>query len=80
MEKRRLGIMILYIFIGAVAGTVLGIGMGKVFPFMNIPVAFGLSPFTLHLVIFDITFGFNLYLNAGTILGIILFFYLFLIL
>ncbi len=80
MEKQRIKVMILYLFIGAVLGTVLGIALGKVFPFMDIPIKFGFSPFTMHLVILDITLGLNLYLNAGTILGVILFFYLFLIL
>ncbi len=80
MEKRRFWIMIMYIFIGAILGTILGISLGKVFPIMDIPIAFGFSPFTLKLVIFDITLGFKFYMNAGTILGVILFFYLFLIL
>lgn len=80
MEKRRIGIMILYLIIGAILGTVLGVAIGKIFPLMGIPVTFGFSPFTLHLVIFDITLGFSFYMNTGTILGVILFFYLFLIL
>ncbi len=79
MEKKRFWAMILYIFIGAILGTVLGIAVGKVFPIMNIPVAFGFSPFTINFVLFDITLGFKFYMNAGTILGVILFLYLFLI-
>jgi len=78
MDYRRFWTMALYIFIGAVLGTILGIGLGKVFPVLNNAVSFGFSPFTMKLVIMDITFGINFYFNIGTVIGVILFLYLFL--
>ena len=78
MDSHRFWIMILYIFIGAVLGTVLGIGLGKAFPILNKAVSFGFTPFTLKLVIMDITFGMNFYLNVGSVIGVILFLYFFL--
>ncbi len=61
-------------------GTATGIAIGKVFPIFGYNLSFGFSPFTLNLIIAKITFGFELFVNLGTILGVILFYYLFLIL
>jgi hypothetical protein len=79
-DKRRFWIMVLYIFIGAVLGTVLGIALQNIFPIFGYYLKFGFSPFTLRLIIADITLGFNFYVNVGTLIGVIIFFYLFLIL
>ncbi len=80
MDHSRFWMMILYIFIGAVSGTVLGIGLGKAFPILDKAVSFGSTPFTLKLVIMDVTFGMSFYFNVGTVIGVILFLYFFLIL
>ena len=79
MDRKRLQLMMLYIIIGAILGTILGIGLGKVFPMLNSAISFGFSPFALNLVIMNITFGITFYLNIGTVVGVILFLYLFLI-
>jgi len=71
--------MIIYIIIGAVLGTILGVVLGKIFPVLDRNLSFGLTPFTLKLIFFDITFGIELYLNIGTIIGVILFLYFFMI-
>ena len=79
-DRKRFWIMILYILIGAVLGTVLGIALENVFPIFGYYLKFGFSPFTLHFIIGDLTLGFNFYVNVGTLIGVIIFFYLFLIL
>ncbi len=80
MEGRRIQVMIFYIFIGAVLGTAAGIALGKVFPVFGYGFKFGFSPFSLNLIVAHITFGFDLVVNLGTLLGVLLFFYLFLVL
>ena len=79
MKRDRILAMIIYIFVGAILGTILGFVLGKLFPAINYNLMFGFTPFTLKLVFVDITFGIQLYLNVGTIIGVILFLYLFMI-
>ncbi|MCD6427767.1 MAG: DUF4321 domain-containing protein [Caldisericaceae bacterium] len=80
MEKKRFWTMILYLFIGCVLGTASGIALGKVFPVFGYKLEFGFTPFTLNLIVANVTLGFKLFINLGTLLGAVLFFYLFLIL
>ena len=79
MKRERILAMIIYVLIGAILGTILGIVLGKIFPVLDRNLSFGFTPFTLKLVFVDITFGIQLYLNVGTIIGVILFLYLFMI-
>ena len=80
MDRKRYWIMILYLFVGGVLGTASGIILGKIFPIFGYNLSFGFSPFTLNVIIAKVTFGFELAVNLGTLLGVILFFYLFLVL
>lgn len=77
MKRERIALLIFYIFLGAILGTLLGIVLGKAFPTIDASVSFGFTPFTLKLVIFDVTIGIQFYLNVGTIIGVLLFLYLF---
>ncbi len=80
MSGKRYWIMILYLFIGGVLGTAAGIAIGRVFPIFSYNLNFGFSPFSLNLIVAKITLGFEIFVNLGTLLGVVLFFYLFLIL
>lgn len=80
MKRFNVGRLIIFILLGLILGTVLGVLIGKVFPNLNYEVPFGINPFTIKLVFLEFTFGIELRLNIGTIVGVIIFLYLYAVL
>jgi hypothetical protein len=79
MKRDRILTMVLYILVGAILGTILGVVLGKIFPAIDKSLSFGFTPFTLNLVFMNITLGIQFSLNVGTVIGVLLFLYLFMI-
>ncbi len=78
-DRNRFGVLLLFVFLGLVLGTLLGIVLGKAFPILDLSVNFGVKSITLNIIFMDLTFGFQFYLNIGTIIGILVFLYLFIV-
>ena len=75
--KRGLSFFLLVLLVGAVLGSLLGEVLGQVFPSGPLHVLFsrgssvGISPFTIHLLIFDLTLGLMLKVNLCSIIGLV---------
>lgn len=75
--KRGLGFFVLVLIVGAVIGSLLGeivgqlVPMGPVHAIFSRGVSVGVTPFTVHLLIFDLTMGLMLKVNLCTIIGLV---------
>jgi hypothetical protein len=75
--KRGLGFFVVVLIVGAVIGSLLGEILGQIIPSGPIHTIFsrgvsvGVSPFTVHLLIFDLTLGLMLKVNLCTIIGVV---------
>lgn len=75
--KRGLGFFLLVLLVGGVLGSLLGEILGQIFPSGPLHSLFsrgasvGISPFTIHLLIFELTLGLMLKVNLCSILGIV---------
>ncbi|ACX52638.1 hypothetical protein Adeg_1543 [Ammonifex degensii KC4] len=65
------GTLILMLFMGGLAGSVLGEGLGTFFPFLKNTAAIGFGPATLDLHFCKCTLGFSLALGPATVLGLL---------
>jgi hypothetical protein len=76
MRKKSLGWVLIIILLGALLGTTLGEVLALILPegvvkeFFLRSAQFGVGPVTLNLVIFTLTLGFSIKLNAISVLGI----------
>ena len=75
--KRGAGSWVVVLIVGAVIGTLLGEILGQLIPSGPIHTIFsrgvtaGVSPFTIHLLVFDLTLGLLIKLNLCTVLGLV---------
>ena len=76
--KRGLSFFVLVLLVGAELGSLLGEILGQVFPsgplhaLFSRGVSVGISPpFTIHLLIFELTLGLLLKMNLCSILGLV---------
>ena len=80
-RRRGLGILMLSVLIGAIAGSAVGQGIGIVFGqfmpgsmvekfFLEAFIDYALSPVTIDFIVFAITFGFTIKINMISIFGI----------
>ena len=75
--KRNAGFLAVVLIVGAVLGSLLGEILGQIIPSGPIHTIFsrgvsaGVSPFTVHLLVFDLTLGLTIKLNLCTVLGVI---------
>lgn len=81
--KFSVGWFVFAIILGALIGSALGEAIGVILPagvakdFFLRSAGFGLSPVTLNLVLFTLTFGFTFKLNVIGVIGIFLATYIF---
>ncbi|SVC68034.1 uncharacterized protein METZ01_LOCUS320888 [marine metagenome] len=80
-RRRGLGILVLSVLIGAIAGSAAGQGIGLIFGqfmpgsmvekfFLESFIDYALSPVTIDFIVFAITFGFTIKINMISIFGI----------
>lgn len=70
-------VLVILILIGIITGTILGQILRPYFPFLAIGAPAEMAPQTFRLAnVFSLTFGFKIYLNLATIIGVILAFVL----
>ncbi|MGH7822446.1 MAG: DUF4321 domain-containing protein [Candidatus Binatia bacterium] len=75
--KRGVGFYVLVAIVGAVIGSLLGEIIGQIVPSGPIHAIFsrgvsvGVTPFTIHLLIFDLTLGLMLKLNLCAVIGLV---------
>ena len=82
--KKGMGLLLFLMFAGAVLGSVLTVVFNLFLPsgplasiFLS-RVSFGTGhPFTLHLVLLDLSFGLNLHINLLNLLGLFLGYYIY---
>jgi hypothetical protein len=78
LHRKRTGVLVLILVVGALVGSGLGKVLGTVIPegpardFFIRAVEIGFSPFTLNLAIIRLTLGFTFEINIITILGVLL--------
>lgn len=80
MKRLNLGRLIIFIFLGLILGSALGVIIGKIFPSIDYSIPFGINPIVIKLAFIEFTFGFEIKLNSGTLIGVILFLYLYAVL
>lgn len=75
--KRGVGFLVLVLIVGAAVGSLLGEILGHLVPSGPIHTLFsygasvGVSPFTVHLLIFDLTLGLMMKVNLCSIIGLV---------
>jgi len=78
LRRKRTGVLVLILIVGALVGSGLGKILGAVIPagpardFFIQVVNIGFSPFTLDLSVIRLTLGFTFEINIITILGVLL--------
>ncbi|MEF3245595.1 MAG: DUF4321 domain-containing protein [Caldisericaceae bacterium] len=73
MRKFAFGRFLVFLLLGLILGTALGIFIGKIFPIFDYGLSFGIPTLNIDLVFLKLTFGIELKLNTGTIIGILIF-------
>ncbi|MFU2157799.1 MULTISPECIES: DUF4321 domain-containing protein [Caldisericum] len=73
MRKFSYGRFFIFLILGLIIGTALGIFIGKVFPVFDYGLNFGIKAMDLDLLFIKLTFGVNVRLNVGSIIGVIIF-------
>jgi H+/Cl- antiporter ClcA len=74
--KRGLNFFVVVLVVGAVLGSLLGEILGQIFPSGTLHAVFsrgasiGISPFTVYLLIFELTLGLMLKLNLCAVIGL----------
>ena len=78
LKGRGLGFLIILLIFGGLLGSLLGIGLGNVWPVLKqgLPLI-GFEPVTMDLSVITFTFGFALKLNVASAIGLILAFLLY---
>jgi hypothetical protein len=75
--RRGAGFLVVVLIVGAVIGSLLGEIIGQIVPSGPIHAIFsrgvsaGVSPFTVHLLVFDLTLGLLIKLNLCTVIGLV---------
>lgn len=77
MKKFAFGRFILFLTVGLILGTALGIFIGKVFPVFDYGLNAGIQNLNVNLVFIDLSFGLQIKLNVGSVIGAIIFILLF---
>uniref|UniRef100_A0A7C4Y3S7 DUF4321 domain-containing protein n=1 Tax=Caldisericum exile TaxID=693075 RepID=A0A7C4Y3S7_9BACT len=77
MRKFAFGRFFLFLIVGFIVGTALGLFVGKVFPIFSSGIHAGIPSFSLDLVFLKLNFGIEIELNVGTIIGVVVFVLLF---
>lgn len=80
MKKFNLGRFIIFVLLGLILGTAFGVVIGKLFPAIDYSFSFGMNPISIKLVFLELTFGIDIKLNAGSLVGVLLFLYLYAVL
>jgi len=70
-------VLLVFILIGAIFGSLIGAALGDIVPILNFGKSIGVDPFVVDLNIIVITFGFNLSLNIASIIGIMIAFFVY---
>lgn len=77
MRNVKIWVLILFLVIGALIGSLLSHALKDILPFMDYGLTASFGPATLDLVVFTITFGISIRLTLGSALGILLGLYLY---
>ena len=71
--RHPVGVLILFIVVGALLGSILNVVLSPVLPFLKASAGGGISPpATLNLPPITLTLGFTIRLTLGTAIGLIL--------
>ncbi|BAL81078.1 DUF4321 domain-containing protein [Caldisericum exile] len=73
MKKFSYGRFFIFVILGLIIGTPLGVFIGKVFPVFDYGLNFGFPTMSLDFVFIKLTFGVSIKINVGSIIGVILF-------
>jgi len=73
----KIWVLILFLVIGALIGSLLSHALKDILPFMDYGLTASFGPATLDLVVLTITFGISIRLTLGSALGILLGLYLY---
>ncbi len=77
MRNVKVGLLILFLIIGALIGSLISHALKDVLPFMDYGLAASFGPATLDLAVLTLTFGISIKLTLGSALGILLGLYLY---
>lgn len=77
MKNLRVGLLILFLIIGALMGSLISHALKDILPFMDYGLSASFGPATLDLVVLTVTFGISIKLTLGSALGILLGLYLY---
>ncbi len=73
MRKFAFWRFLFFLLLGLVLGTALGIFIGRIFPIFDYGLNFGIPTLNMDFVFLKLAFSFELKLNIGTIIGILIF-------
>lgn len=77
MRNVRVGLLILFLVLGAIIGSLVSHALKDILPFMDYGLQASFGPATLDLVVVTLTFGISIKLTLGSALGILLGLYLY---
>lgn len=77
MRNLRVGLLILFLVLGAIIGSLVSHALKDILPFMDYGLTASFGPATLDLVVVTLTFGISIKLTLGSGLGILLGLYLY---
>ncbi len=80
MRKLNIGRLIIFVLLGLILGSTIGVVIGKLFPALDYSLDFGLDPIVIKLAFLQLTFGIQIKLNTGTLIGVLIFLYLYAVL
>lgn len=76
-RERKIGLLILFLILGALMGSLISHALQDILPFMDYGLHASFGPATLDLVVISVTFGISIHLTLGSVLGILLGLYLY---
>lgn len=77
MRNVRVGLLVLFLILGALIGSLISHALKDILPFMDYGINASFGPATLDLVVLTVTFGISIKLTLGSALGILLGLYLY---
>ncbi len=63
--------VLIILLVGAILGSIIGYVLRELLPILDMGVKIGLSPVTVDLYLFDLTFGIHLKITLASIMGLL---------